>query len=290
MKRFLIAGVVLLVAAATVSAQDIPLSKILVEKEDWRELAPKKLQNLLVDNATWVHLDFRYGFGGGPRLAAKDLPRITALRSEQGGKVLVWQGPYCVTIGPDDNLTKEPVAFGWPPTVHEDIVVGRDGAQYTLGYDEAKGLLIDWDKKREEVKLEGMIKPWCLTFWPDQSQLVVGDAGGNYLWTARTAKDGKLGKPDRYYSLRVKPGAKGSGVKAMVMDAGNLLYAATPLGVQAFDPTGRLCGVILPPTMEEMTAITIGGKDADALFVACGDKVYSRKIQGKAAYTLKKDK
>ncbi len=94
----------------------------------------------------------------------------------------------------------------------------------------------------------------------------------------------------RYYSLRVTMGEKAGGVKAMEMDARNLRYAATPLGVQVFDPTGRLCGIILPPAKEEMTAITIGGKDADQLFVACGDKIYSRKIQGKAAYTLKKDK
>jgi hypothetical protein len=33
-----------------------------------------------------------------------------------------------------------------------------------------------------------------------------------------------------------------------------------------------------------MTAITLGGKDAD------GDKIYARKIQAKAVYTLNKDK
>jgi enterochelin esterase family protein len=76
----------------------------------------------------------------------------------------------------------------------------------------------------------------------------------------------------------------------MVMDANFRLYAATPLGVQVFDPTGRLAGVLLPPDKEEMTAITLGGKDADTLFVAAGDKIYSRKIQAKAVYTLKKDK
>lgn len=291
MQRFLFAAVMLLVAAATGSAQDIPLSKILVEKEGWRELATKKLQDLLVANIAWVHLDFRYGFiGGGPRLAADECPRITALRGESDGKVDVWQGPYCVTISVDGTLKREPVPFGWPPTVHEDAVLGPDSVRYTLGYGEAKGLTIDWDKKRQEVKLESLTTPWCLTFWPDQSQLVIGDMGGSSLWVARVEKDGKVGTPDRYYSLRVKPGEKASGVKAMVMDAGNLLYAATPLGVQVFDPTGRLCGVVSAPAKEDMTAIAIGGEKADTLYVACGEKVFSRKIQGKAAYTLMKDK
>ena len=39
-----------------------------------------------------------------------------------------------------------------------------------------------------------------------------------------------------------------------------------------------------------MTAITIGGANADELFVAAGERIFARKIQGKASYTLKKEK
>jgi enterochelin esterase family protein len=74
----------------------------------------------------------------------------------------------------------------------------------------------------------------------------------------------------------------------MVMDAGYLLYACTPLGIQVFDPTGRLSGVIAAPSKDAMTAITIGGAKADELFVAAGDRIFARRIQGKASYTIKK--
>jgi gluconolactonase len=74
----------------------------------------------------------------------------------------------------------------------------------------------------------------------------------------------------------------------MTMDAGGLLYACTPVGIQVFDPTGRLSGVIAAPAKEELTSIAIGGEKGDTLFVACGDKVYARKIQGKAPYTATK--
>ena len=74
----------------------------------------------------------------------------------------------------------------------------------------------------------------------------------------------------------------------MTMDAGNLLYACTPIGIQVFDPTGRLSGVIAAPSKDAMTAITIGGAKADELFVAAGDTIYARKIHGKATYTLTK--
>ena len=39
-----------------------------------------------------------------------------------------------------------------------------------------------------------------------------------------------------------------------------------------------------------MTAITLGGTDAETLFAVAGDKIYSRKFQAMAVYTLKKDK
>jgi hypothetical protein len=34
----------------------------------------------------------------------------------------------------------------------------------------------------------------------------------------------------------------------------------------------------------------LGGKDADTLFVAAGDKIYARIIQAKAVYALTEDK
>ena len=80
--------------------------------------------------------------------------------------------------------------------------------------------------------------------WPDEGHLVIGEADGAYLWAVRIEKDGSFGPGDRYYSLRTRPNEK-MHVAAMTMDAGYLLYACTPLGIQVFDPTGRLSGVIL---------------------------------------------
>ena len=146
------------------------------------------------------------------------------------------------------------------------------------------------DLKRIDVpKSVGPKSPTCLALWPDEGHLVIGESDGAYLWAVRIEKDGSLGAGDRYYSLRTKPNEK-MHVTAMTMDAGYLLYACTPLGIQVFDPTGRLSGVIAAPAKETMTAITIGGEKADTLFVASGERIYARKIQGKAIYTLKNGK
>jgi enterochelin esterase family protein len=255
MKRFLIAAAVLVVTAATATAQDIPLSKILVEGEGWK-------------------------------VAAKDLSGVSFLVGGPPGVLVVEK--QLVRLWSDGELKEIKLPASVQDWLFKDRTKGRTGATYTAQSDR-KVIFVVRSTEATLVRTEPNAFS-CLCMWPDESQLVLGDPRGEYLWTFRVQKDGTLGSGDRYYALRVKPGEKASGVTAMAMDGGNLLYACTPLGVQVFDPTGRLCGVVLPPSKEEMTAITIGGEKGDTLFVAAGDKIYSRKIQGKAAYTLKKDK
>jgi sugar lactone lactonase YvrE len=128
---------------------------------------------------------------------------------------------------------------------------------------------------------DGLVRPSCVALWPDEGHLVVGDAGGKHLWAFRVEADGRIGPGDRYYSLRVPPGQQASGVTAMTFDAASRLYACTPLGVQVFDPTGRLSGVLLKPADGPLMAIAFGGADREYLLVACGDKVYGRRLNTK---------
>jgi sugar lactone lactonase YvrE len=134
----------------------------------------------------------------------------------------------------------------------------------------------------KEMKVPGLVKPSCLVLWNDQGTLVVGDAGGKHLWAFRIEKDGSLSAGDRYYPLRMRPGEKASGVTAMTVDAKGRLYACTPLGVQVFDPTGRLCGLLLNPTGDTPSAIVFGGEGGSSLIIAAGEKVFARKLQPKA--------
>jgi hypothetical protein len=257
MKRFLIAAAALLCAAATGSAQDIPLSKILVEGNGWK-------------------------------VAAKDVPKVTQLSGLPSGAVNIFTESLYAHIDATGKFEKEPPGNEpgekWVPSVFQ-----RSGAAKYWIDTESRSVVQSTPKMKETLKLPNGTAS-CLTIWHGDEFLVVGCSDSRWLWAVQLQPDGSFRLADRYYSLRVKPGEKTTKVTAMVMDAGNLLYAATPLGVQVFDPTGRLCGVILPPSKDEMTAITIGGEKGDTLFVAAGDKIYSRKIQGKAVYTLKKDK
>jgi sugar lactone lactonase YvrE len=120
-----------------------------------------------------------------------------------------------------------------------------------------------------------------LVFWPDQGTLVVADAATPFLWTCRVEKDGTLSTKDHYYQLRHRGNQFWPGTTALVMDRDNRLYAATDLGVQVFDPTGRLCGVLTKPENEPLTALAFGGADFGQLYLACGNKLYARTLQVK---------
>ena len=65
----------------------------------------------------------------------------------------------------------------------------------------------------------------------------------------------------------------------MTVDADGRLYVATRAGLQMFDPTGRMGGVILKPQQKYMSNATFGGPDLSYLYVTCSDKVYRRKTK-----------
>src|SRR5262249_57198966 len=120
--------------------------------------------------------------------------------------------------------------------------------------------------------------PGGLVLWADGGTLVVGEAKGQHLLAFRVKKDGTLDARERYYPLRTRPGQP-SEVRALTIDAAGRLYAATAEGVQLFDPTGRLSGVLPAPARAALTAIAFAGKDRDRLHVVCGGKLYVRKTK-----------
>ncbi len=254
------ASLVVLVVAAVASAQDIPLSKILVDKEGWREVA-------------------------------KDWPNVTLLEGESIGSVRIYQPTLAGRINPNGEVVRLPKVVVGKVMTAESLIGPKGIYQIVTDLKGKKSVSFSPPGKTtsKSLKMPGLASPSCLTLWPDDGHLVIGEADGAYLWAVRIEADGTFGPGDRYYSLRTRP-KEPLPVAAMVMDASFLMYACTPLGVQVFDPTGRLSGVILAPSKEPMTAITIGGEKADQLIVAAGGRIYARKIQGKAAYTLKKAK
>jgi enterochelin esterase family protein len=136
--------------------------------------------------------------------------------------------------------------------------------------------------EQKKVVAENFLAPSALILWPDQTTLVVADAEDKYLWAFRIEPDGQLTGREQYYPLRLPrlpAGQKESGARSMAFDTAGRLYVATTVGVQIFDPTGRLSGVLPMPNREPATAVAFGGPRRDILAIGCGDKTYIRQLK-----------
>ncbi len=65
----------------------------------------------------------------------------------------------------------------------------------------------------------------------------------------------------------------------MAVDRAGRYYVTSSLGVQVFDPTGRMCGVLPKPIQDApLTSCVLGGPEGDWLFVTNGSTVLRRKL------------
>ena len=113
------------------------------------------------------------------------------------------------------------------------------------------------------------------------------------MWTFRINPDGALDAKGPYMTMRrpidpkgefraselppYKPASNGDG---MTSDTIGRYYVTTALGVQVFDPTGRLCGVLDKPQPDKpLTSCVLAGPKRDTLYVTNGDKIFRRKVQ-----------
>lgn len=122
-----------------------------------------------------------------------------------------------------------------------------------------------------------LIEPTGLAFSPDGTTLFVADAGGTAVWAFRMANhQPQCGAP--YCPLRLGRGKKTSEATGLTVDKDGRIYVATPLGIQVFDPTGRLCGVMHAPAPGQLGNLRF---ESDRLSVWAGVTLYSRKLNTK---------
>jgi enterochelin esterase family protein len=272
-----------LLPAGAAAGQDMPLSQVLIDGEGWKEVrlpdvkpsalaADGKGRLILVDSGDrlvrWAD-GKTTTYGKRPSAVAglcfgKDGGLYTSVPKQ---KAIVFQGQ---TGGPG-SLFDEAVA--------RDVAVSPAGKVYFIDPVKKAVFLLG---RKDPVATE-IGDPAGLAFWKDGGTLVVGDAAGKHLYAFRVGDDGGLDAREKYYPLRVRP-KEPSGVRALVIDDDRRLYAATNLGVQVFDPTGRTCGVINPPLRQPVTAIAFAGEKRDQLFIVCGGKLWQRKTKAKAAW------
>ena len=274
----------MLSTADRTSAQDMSVSGVLIEGEDWQVVAEG------------------FKFTEGPAADATgnvfftDIPNNRIHKIDINGKVSVFMENTSQTnglmFGPDgllygcQNGKQKIVAWdakGQEKVIAEglesnDLVVNAAGGIYVTDPGHKQVWYIS-PQREKRVVAEGFV-PNGVILWADGGTLIVTDRTDPSLWTFRVQPDGSLTCKERYYGpLQIPSGKDRPGSDGMKVDAQGRLYVATFAGLQMFDPTGRLGGTILKPQRANLSNVCFGGANFDTLYVTCTDKVYKRKTQ-----------
>ena len=206
---------------------------------------------------------------GAQSLAFRPDGRLLATQP-QSRRIALHSGPQGEEILAADHVAK-------------DVVVAHSGIAYFTDPSTRSVKSMTPDGKVATLDT-GIEFPNGVCLSPDQSLLYVSDMVGQFVYAFQVGLDGTLSARQPYFHLHLADDPRGSGADGMCVDADGRLYVATPLGIQFCDQAGRVNGILSRPEHDGwISDVCLGGKDRSELFVACGNKLWKRKVKVKAA-------
>jgi enterochelin esterase family protein len=168
-----------------------------------------------------------------------------------------------------------------------DLVVTKAGWIYFT--DTAAGQVImcptlTRNLPRPRVAAGGINKPNGIGLSPDGKFLFVSEYGGTNAWSFLLNPDGTLWAGERYMELRAPVSQADSGGDGMTVDQEGRPFITSHVGIQMFDPTGRLGGVIANPSTKACVSVAFAGPDRSWLYACASDKVYRRRTLTRGFY------
>ena len=274
------------------------------------------LHRLLIDGENWQLVAEGIGFADGPCTDADGNFYFSDLKGNaifkiaiDGAKTtLIEEAASGLKFGPDGRLhacqgaKKRLIAIDLASKAIDvladdvqpnDLAVTHRGHIYFTETGKQEVIFVDPKTKEKRVVDTGLAAPNGITLSPDQGTLAVSEYRGGSVWAFRIEPDGALTGRTPYMTMRLPidnkgefkfndapPFKKESGGDGMTSDETGRYFVATALGVQVFDPTGRLCGVVPgPPGSRSLTSCALAGPGRAYLYVTAGDKIFRRKVQ-----------
>ena len=279
-------------------AGDEALSKILIDGEDWKEIA-----------AGFGMTDGACGDADG-NFYFSDLPKGVIQKVTPDGKMSAWMeggpkisglkfGPdgrfYACTQGPKKqvvaiSLSSKEITVLADDVQPNDLIVSAKGFVYFT--ETGKGQVTGIDVKAGKIftaptKLNA---PNGIALTPDNGTLAVSEYRGSNVWTFRVKADGTLDAGAPYMTLRTPTGKTESAGDGMTVDAMGRYYVTSALGIQMFDWTGRMGGIIARPQNKGTVSCAFAGEGLQYLYACSSDKIYRRKLQTQGAVLFGKTK
>jgi enterochelin esterase family protein len=137
---------------------------------------------------------------------------------------------------------------------------------------------------RPRVAAGGINQPNGIGLSPDGRFLYVSEYGGTNAWSFMVSPDGTLSAGERYLELRAQVNRADSGGDGMTVDQEGRPFITSHVGIQMFDATGRLGGVIAKPSDKACVSVAFAGPDRSWLYACASDKVFRRKTLTAGVY------
>ena len=271
-------------AVGTAVGQDMALSQVLAEGEDWQLVAEgygftdacaaDAEGNFYFSDVKNGNAVFKIDATGKVSIWRDGVPGISGLQFGPDGKLYACQNKMArlIRIAPGTGEIEVLVENVKP----NDLVVTARGAVY---FTDTKPQEIHYVSPRGEHKVVNqgeILRPNGITLSPDQGTLVVSEHGGKHVWAFRVELDGSLSGGEPYMTLVTPLGTDESKGDGSTTDAFGRYYVTTDVGLQMFDPTGRLCGVIATPAPKAVS-VEFAGPDLAWIYLAADGKVFRRK-------------
>lgn len=285
MKHITFLAAVLLSSA---SAQDTSLHEYLIEGEPWKEAVAgyNFTDGLCVDAVgNLFFTDVKAGKGiykldaatGKTDLFLDNLPGISGLQFGPDGRFYAChnkeQRIIAISIKGEVEVLLTNVKCN-------DLVVSKKGHLYFTETPTQSIHLITADKKHVVADQGHIVKPNGITISPDERTLYASEHGGKHVWAWRIEDDGTLSGGAPYMTMWLPVGKEIASGDGATTESTGRIFVTTELGVQIFDQAGRLAGIISKPDpLGKVVSCEFAGKDHNLLFVAAGDKLFSRKLK-----------
>ncbi len=125
--------------------------------------------------------------------------------------------------------------------------------------------------------LDNLKAPNGIILSPDQKTLYAIPSMQKDMWKYPVNSPGKLGEGSIFCELSQPNGKNNSGGDGVSIDEKGNLYIASELGVQIFNPEGKILGIIKFP--EQPANVTFGGPDMKTLYVTARTSLYSAEME-----------
>ena len=296
---FAILSLLLILSFLPLSAQNLAgdeaLSKVLIDGEDWQLVA----EGFGFTDGACADADGNFYFmdlGKGTAIQKvsldgkltdfiKDAPKCSGLKFGPDGRL------YACTQGPKKQLVAIEVPSGTITVLADnvqpnDLVVSHNGYAYFTETGKGQVTIVD-AKGSVRVGATGINAPNGITLSSDQGSLAVSEYRGTNVWVYRVNADGGLDSGARYMDLRTPVGKADSGGDGSTTDAMGRYYVTSHLGIQMFDSTGRMGGIIAKPTNKGCVSVAFAGPGHEYLYACAADKIFRRKTRSKGVLFFK---